>query len=44
MQDDYSFIVKKPKVMLAERVESSISREHATWEATMEKTEKDQTK
>jgi hypothetical protein len=33
-----------PEVMLAERVESLISREHAKWEATMEKTEKDQTK
>lgn len=31
-----------PEVMLAERVESLISREHAKWEATMEKTEKDQ--
>jgi hypothetical protein len=33
-----------PEVRLAERVESLISREHANWEATMEKTEKDQTK
>lgn len=33
-----------PEVMLAERVESLISREHAKWEATMEKTVKDQTK
>lgn len=32
------------EVVLAERVESLISREHAKWEATMEKTEKDQTK
>jgi hypothetical protein len=30
--------------MLAEGVESLISREGAKWEATMEKTEKDQTK
>jgi hypothetical protein len=35
---------KNAEVMLAERVESLISREHAKWEATMEKTEKDQTK
>ena len=33
---------KNPEVMLAERVESLISKEHAKWEATMEKTEKDQ--
>lgn len=33
-----------PGVMLAERVESLISREHAKWEATMEKIEKDQKK
>jgi hypothetical protein len=35
---------KNPEVMLAERVESLISKEHAKWEATMENTEKDQTK
>ena len=35
---------KNPEVMLAERVESLISKEHAKWEATMEKTEKDQMK
>ena len=34
---------KNPEMMLAERVESLISREHAKWEATMEKIEKDQT-
>ena len=33
-----------PEVMLAERVESLISREHAKWEATIEKIEKDKTK
>jgi hypothetical protein len=35
---------KDPEVMLAERVESLISREHAKWEASKEKTEKDQIK
>ncbi|HEY9205322.1 MAG TPA: DUF4231 domain-containing protein [Candidatus Methanoperedens sp.] len=35
---------KDPEVMFAERVESLISREHAKWEATVEKIEKDQTK
>jgi len=35
---------EKPEVMLAERVESLISKEHAKWEASMEKTEKDLTK
>ncbi len=35
---------KNPEVMLAERVESLISREHAKWEALMEKIEKHQTK
>ncbi len=35
---------KNPEVILAERVESLISREHAKWEVTVEKTEKDQTK
>ncbi len=35
---------KDPEVVLAERVESLISREHAKWETTMEKIEKDQTK
>jgi hypothetical protein len=35
---------KDPEVMLAERVESLISKEHAKWEATIEKTQKDQTK
>jgi hypothetical protein len=30
--------------MLAERVESLISREHAKWEIMMEKEEKEQTK
>ncbi len=35
---------KNPEVMLAERVESLISREHAKWEATVEKTAKEQTK
>lgn len=34
---------KNPEVMLAERVESLISREHAKWDVTMEKTEKDLT-
>lgn len=33
-----------PEVMLAERVESLISREHAKWEASVEKTEKNHTK
>ncbi len=31
---------KDPEVLLSERVESLISREHAKWEATMERTEK----
>ncbi len=34
---------KNPELMLAERVESLISREHTNWVANMEKTEKDQT-
>jgi hypothetical protein len=33
-----------PEAMLIERVESLISKEHAKWEATMEKTEKEQPK
>ena len=36
--------INNPEVMLAERIESLISREHAKWEATMEKTVKDQKK
>ncbi len=35
---------KDPEAMLAERAELLISREHAKWEGTMEKTEIDQTK
>lgn len=35
---------KDPEVVLAERVEFLISKEHAKWEATREKTEKEQTK
>lgn len=33
-----------PDVTLAERVESLVSKEHAKWEAMMEKTAKEQTK
>ncbi|NJD54213.1 MAG: DUF4231 domain-containing protein [Candidatus Methanoperedens sp.] len=36
--------INNPEVMLAERIESLISREHAKWEATMEKTVRDQKK
>lgn len=35
---------KNPEVTLAERVESLVSKEHAKWEATMEKIAKEQAK